>query len=118
MLSKYMKVSNQVAVDFDGTLTLDGEHLDCKAYKYINKINSLGIKLVLWTCRCDARYIYAKNKVSEWGLPIQTDLPEIPRKISCFYYIDDRSVPGGKINWYKTYKYIKKEYKKLLKGEY
>ena len=33
MLSKYMKVSNQVAVDFDGTLTLDGEHLDCKAYK-------------------------------------------------------------------------------------
>lgn len=116
MLSKYMKNCREVAVDFDGTLTLDGETLDKRASKYINKLSKLGITFLLWTCRCEDRYDYAVDKVLEWGLPIQVTLPEEPRKISCFYYIDDRSVPGGKIKWYRTYLYIKKEFKKLQKG--
>lgn len=114
MLSQYMKDSNLVAVDFDNTLTLDGKTLCKKAKKYIPKIKALGVNLVLWTCRCDDRYEYAKQKIIEWGLPIQfveDCVLDKPRKISCIYTIDDRSVPGGKINWYKTYKFIKKELK-------
>lgn len=114
MLSRYMKNSNLVAVDFDNTLTLDGKTLCKKAKKYIPKIKALGVTLVLWTCRCDNRYEYAKQKIIEWGLPIQfieDCVTDKPRKISCIYTIDDRSVPGGKINWYRTYKFIKKELK-------
>lgn len=113
MLSKYMKVSNRVAVDFDGTLTIDGKTLCKGAKKYIPKIHKLGVNLVLWTCRCDERYDYAINKVKEWGLPINDMnwIEDEPRKICALFTIDDRSVPGGKINWRKTYKFIKKELK-------
>lgn len=116
MLSKYMKSSNIVAVDFDGTLTLDSVRLCKGARKYIPKIHNLGVDLVLWTCRCDERYEYAKSKIRDWQLPIkfiEDCVEDKPRKISCIYTIDDRSVPGGKINWYKTFKYIKHEIKKI-----
>ena len=122
MLSLYMKESNAVAVDFDGTLTLDGVSLDKGAKKYIPRIKNLGVDLVLWTCRCDERYTYAVNKIKDWGLPIYTidDMkwyePEEPRKISCIYYIDDRAVPGGKVNWRRTYKFIKKEVRKMRRS--
>ena len=49
MLSQYMKTSNIVAVDFDGTLTLDSVRLCKGARKYIPKIHNLGVDLVLWT---------------------------------------------------------------------
>ena len=119
MLSPYMKDSNAVAVDFDGTLTLDGVNLDKGARKYIPRIKNLGVDLVLWTCRCEERYDYAKNKVRDWGLPIYTvedmklEQPQEPRKISCIYYIDDRAVPGGRINWRRTYRFIKNEVRKM-----
>lgn len=118
-----MKASNAVAVDFDGTLTLDGVTLDKGAKKYIPRIKNLGVDLVLWTCRCDDRYAYAVEKVhQEWRLPISTVEgmrwfePEQPRKISCIYYIDDRAVPGGKVNWRRTYKFIKKEVRKMRRS--
>lgn len=116
MLSQYMKDSNRVAVDFDGTLTVDGSTLCEGARKYIPKIHNLGVDLVLWTCRCDERYEYAKSKIQEWKLPIkfiEDCATDKPRKISALYTIDDRCIPGGKINWYKAYRYIKKEIKKL-----
>lgn len=124
MLSQYMKNSNVIAIDFDGTLTLDGKTLCKGAKKYIPKIKALGVDLILWTCRCDERYEYAENKIIEWNLPITFientipgTIPEQPRKITSIFTIDDRSVPGGKINWYKTYRYIKKEIKKIKECE-
>ena len=113
MLSKYMKDSKRVAIDFDGTLTIDGNTLCKGAKKYIPKISKLGVELVLWTCRCDERYDEAMNKIKYWGLPIRSmnDIEDKPRKVCAIFTIDDRSVPGGKINWYKTYKFIKKELK-------
>ena len=113
-----------IAIDFDGTLTLDGETLCKGAKKYIPKIKALGVDLILWTCRCDERYEYAENKIIEWDLPITFienvipgSIPQEPRKITSIFTIDDRSVPGGKINWYKTHRYIKKEMKKIKECE-
>lgn len=111
MLLKSTWSSNIVGVDFDGTLSMDGNTLCKKAAKYIPKIHNLGVDLVLWTCRCDDRYEEAKSKILEWGLPIkfvEDCVDNKPRKLFCIYTIDDRSVPGGKINWYKTFKYIRK----------
>lgn len=120
MLSQYMKNLNRVAVDFDGTLTIDGVTLCKGAKKYIVKIHNLGVNLILWTCRCDDRYDYAKQKIKEWSLPIDFiedyELDK-PRKLHAIYTIDDRSVPGGKINWYRTYRYIKKEIKRIKECE-
>ena len=116
MLSQYMKSSNIVGVDFDGTICLNDSILCKKAEKYIHKIHNLGVDLILWTCRCDERYEYAKSKIIEWKLPIkfiEDCVSDKPRKLCCIYTIDDRSVPGGKINWYKTFKYIKHEIKKI-----
>ena len=84
MLSQFMKNSNIVAIDFDGTLTTDGKTLDKGAKKYIPKIADLGVTLILWTCRCDQRYEFAKMKIKEWGLPIkfiEDHIPDKPRKI-------------------------------------
>lgn len=115
MLSSYMRESKQIAVDFDGTITKEDGSLDPVAAVYLHKIHKLGIKLTLWTCRCDERYEYAKSKIVEWGLPISfiEDDNVKPRKLSAIYYIDDRSVPGGKVNWLSTFRYIKKELRKL-----
>ena len=116
MLSNYMKESNLITVDYDGTLSLDGYTICKKALKYIPKIKALGINIVLWTCRCDERYDYAKSVVKSYNLPIEFieefEINNKPRKVCSLYNIDDRSVPGGKINWYKTYRYIKKEINK------
>lgn len=114
MLSKYMKKSNIVAVDYDNTLTLDGLSVDKKALKYTNKIKDLGVNLTLWTCRKEERYEEAVRNIKVWGLPIKTfeELGiDTNYKIDAIFYIDDRSIPGGKVNWRKTYKFIKKELK-------
>lgn len=117
MLSNYMKESKRIAIDFDGTITNEDGSLNLQASRYIYKIHKLGIELVLWTCRSDERYEYAKQKILEWKLPVSFIKEEdlIPRKISAIYYIDDRSVPGGKIKWHSTFRYIRKELKKIQK---
>lgn len=110
MLSNYMIQSNQIAIDFDGTITNKDGSLNKRAAKYIRKINKLGVKLILWTCRKEERYEEAVQKIQSWELPI--DIPENKEntgKLSCIYSIDDRSVPGGKVPWLFTYLYIKNQ---------
>lgn len=122
MLSPYTKDLNSVAVDFDGTIYFNGR-IDYKAVKYLKKISELGIDLVLWTARDEERYDKAYNICRSLGLDVKHP-PEATNKIHCLYYIDDRSVPGGKINWIATYRYIKKEvaalrrYRQSLFDEY
>jgi hypothetical protein len=116
MLSKYTKNLKIVGIDFDGTLTTDGKTLCKKAEKYTKKlVEELGLTLILWTCRCDERYDYAVKMIHKWDLPILTleeaSIETKPRKLCALFIVDDRSVPGGKINWYKTYRYIKNKLK-------
>ena len=113
MLSPYTKNLNSIAVDFDGTIYFNGK-IDYRAVKYLKKIANLGVDLVLWTSRTDERYNKAYTICHDLGIDVKDPKPEAPdTKIHCIYYIDDRSVPGGKINWFRTYHYIKKEVKAL-----
>ena len=105
MSSPYTKNLNSVAVDYDGTITKSNGRINRKAVKYLKKIQSLGIQLILWTCRKDNRLNYAYKNCLRLGLNVQ--LPSATGKIDCLYYIDDRSVPNGKINWLRTYLCIK-----------
>jgi hypothetical protein len=98
--------SNNIAVDYDGTITNEDGSVNELAVSYLQKISQLGYQLILWTARKDDRYKYALNHCLNVGLDIKE--PSEQGKITAFYYIDDRSVPGGKINWKKTYKYLKK----------
>lgn len=111
MLSPYTKDLNSIAVDFDGTIYFNGR-IDYKAVKYLKKIQSLGLDMYLWTSRVGERYNEAYNICHELGLNIK-HAPEVTNKIHCIFYIDDRSIPGGKVNWFATYHYIKKEVKAL-----
>ena len=111
MLSPYTKDLNSVAVDFDGTIYFDGR-IDYKAVKYLKKISELGVDLILWTARTDDRYEKAYNICHSLGLNVKNPDKNCD-KIHCIFYIDDRSVPGGRINWFATYHYIKKEVKAL-----
>ena len=111
MLSPYTKNLNSIAVDFDGTIYFDGK-IDYKAVKYLKKIQSLGLDLILWTSRSESRYDMAYNICHSLGLNVKHQ-QQVYGKINCIFYIDDRSVPGGKVNWFRTYHYIKREVKAL-----
>ena len=95
-----------IAVDFDGTLCYSnwpelGEPNQA-LIAYLKNWKSNGNKLILWTCRIDD----ALSKAVEWcrnqGLEfdaVNDNLPEVveyygsnSRKITCDYYIDDRSL--------------------------
>ena len=96
-----------IAVDFDGTLCLDGEwpqpgRPNNKLINYLKDRQKLGDKLILWTCRTQAHLDVAVHWCEEQGLvfdAINDNLPEIielwginSRKIDCDIYIDDKSV--------------------------
>lgn len=111
-----------IAVDFDDTIT---EHrpypekapLNKTAKKYLDKLNNLGFKLVLWTARKGKDYEEAYDRcINEFGLTYllkdnETFLHGESGKLIANYYIDDKS-SFGKVNWKKTFKYILKTYTK------
>lgn len=124
---KYLKQSKAciIAVDYDSTITLHRPYpilapLNPKAKKYLDKLNAKGFKLVLWSARSKEDYEDAYNRcINEFGLNyMQKDSENLIHgstgKLVASYYIDDLSVPG-KLNWKKTYKFLIKKYKKILK---
>ena len=94
-----------LAIDFDGTLSLGnwpevGPAND-RLISYLLDRKRCGDKLILWTCRAGAALDAAINFCAQHGLhfdAVNDNLPEIvarygsnSRKITCDYYIDDRS---------------------------
>lgn len=95
-----------IAVDFDGTLCYSswpelGEP-NIPLIEYLKSQRESGNKLILWTCRAGEALDKAVSWCREQDLEfdaINDNLPEIiekygnnSRKITCDYYIDDRSV--------------------------
>ena len=117
--------SGLIAVDYDNTITKYKPYpelapLDVEAKKYLDKLNEKGFKLVLWSSRIKEDYDEAYNRcINEFNMPyILRDSDEFLHgrtgKIIASYYIDELS-SYGKVNWKKTYKYIIKNVKKVLK---
>ena len=95
-----------LAIDFDGTISLGiwpevGPAND-RLISYLLDRKRYGDKLILWTCRAGAALDAAIAFCAQHGLhfdAVNDNLPEIverygsnSRKITCDYYIDDRSL--------------------------
>ena len=94
-----------LAIDFDGTISFGrwpevGPAND-RLISYLLDRKRYGDKLILWTCRVGEALDAAINFCAQHGLhfdAVNDNLPEIveiygsnSRKITCDYYIDDRS---------------------------
>lgn len=115
-----------VAVDLDGTLTKTDNFPDLSyefnfhAIKWIKKIKSLGIILILWTCGNEQILNKKIKELNDFGIQFDyinnySNIRGQTRKINADFYIDDRA-NDGKIRWrliYKKIKKLKKIYQKL-----
>ena len=91
-----------VAVDFDGTLSLDSQYpnigrFNTHLYEALMKLRSIGWSIVLWTCREGKELKEAVEWCKMNGLEfdaINENPPEVPfksRKVVADMYIDDRA---------------------------
>lgn len=96
-----------VAVDFDGTLVMDQYPMIGPPYNDLfelcKKLRTLGVKIVLWTCR-DGEFLKdAVEFCAANGLEfdaVNQNIPEVQelyggdtRKVFADVYIDDKAVP-------------------------
>lgn len=91
-----------VAVDFDGTLSLDSQYphigrFNTPLYEALMRLRSIGWRIVLWTCRegkeLREAVIWCANNGLEFDA-INENPPEVPfksRKVVADMYIDDRA---------------------------
>ena len=91
-----------VAVDFDGTLSLDAQYpnigrFNTPLYEALMKLRGIGWSIVLWTCRegkeLKEAVIWCANNGLEFDA-INENPPEVPfksRKVVADMYIDDRA---------------------------
>ena len=102
-----MRVCRVIAVDFDGTLVSGGcwpavGEPNLGLIEKLKERKAMGDKLILWTCRSGKALDVAVAWAAEQGLmfdAVNDNLPEViaayghnSRKISCDWYIDDKSV--------------------------
>ena len=91
-----------VAVDFDGTLSLDSQYpnigrFNTPLYEALMKLRGIGWSIVLWTCREGKELKEAVGWCANNGLEfdaINENPPEVPfksRKVVADMYIDDRA---------------------------
>lgn len=97
-----------MAVDFDGTLTLDADaypHAGKPNWKVIDKVKALkaeGWELILWTCRSGEALENAKKATAEWGIEWDSVNEPTPtqkkwwkgsfgNKVFANVYLDDRA---------------------------
>lgn len=115
-----------IAVDYDNTITKYRPYpelapLDKKAKKYLDKLHEKGFTLILWSCRIKEDYDAAYDRcINEFDMPYMLKdsdkyIHGKTGKLIAGYYIDELS-SYGKVNWRKTYKYIIKNVKKVLKN--
>ena len=91
-----------VAVDFDGTLSLDAQYpnigrFNTHLYEALMKLRGIGWSIVLWTCRegkeLKEAVVWCANNGLEFDA-INENPPHIPfksRKVVADMYIDDRA---------------------------
>ena len=91
-----------VAVDFDGTLSLDSQYpnigrFNTHLYEALMKLKGIGWSIVLWTCRegkeLREAVIWCANNGLEFDA-INENPPEVPfnsRKVVADMYVDDRA---------------------------
>lgn len=91
-----------VAVDFDGTLSLDAQYpnigrFNTSLYEALMKLRSIGWSIVLWTCRegkeLKEAVIWCANNGLEFDA-INENPSHVPfksRKVVADMYIDDRA---------------------------
>lgn len=91
-----------VAVDFDGTLSLDSQYPDIgqfntPLYKALMRLRSIGWSIVLWTCRegkeLKEAVVWCANNGLEFDA-INENPSHVPfksRKVVADMYIDDRA---------------------------
>ena len=91
-----------VAVDFDGTLSLDSQYPDIgqfntPLYESLMKLRSIGWSIVLWTCRegkeLKEAVVWCANNGLEFDA-INENPSHVPfksRKVVADMYIDDRA---------------------------
>ena len=91
-----------VAVDFDGTLSLDSQYpnigrFNTPLYEDLMKLKGIGWSIVLWTCREGKELKEAVEWCANNGLEfdaINENPPEVPfksRKVVADLYVDDRA---------------------------
>lgn len=91
-----------VAVDFDGTLSLDAQYpnigrFNTHLYEALMKLKGIGWSIVLWTCREGKELREAVEWCKMNGLEfdaINENPPEVPfksRKVVADLYVDDRA---------------------------
>ena len=91
-----------VAVDFDGTLSLDSQYpnigrFNTHLYEALMELKGIGWSIVLWTCREGEELREAVEWCKMNGLEfdaINENPPELPfksRKVVADMYIDDRA---------------------------
>lgn len=100
-----------IAVDFDGTLSF-GEWPDVgpaneSLFRFLLRRREEGDRIILWTCRAGKPLDLAVEWCRMKGLAfdaVNDNLPETvekygvnSRKITCDYYIDDRSIAPDRI---------------------
>lgn len=106
-----------VAVDFDGTITLDSHIggrlvLNPGCREVLHDLHKNGVSLVLWTCRTDSwlqealsfldkedllKYFSSINSQADVVKEVYGDNA---RKVGADYYIDDKNIFQTRINWF------------------
>ena len=104
-----------IAIDYDGTLCKDRYNnvLDEGILYFAKRVKNLGCVIILWTSRCGRELQEAIDVCASRGLyfdyinryPKRTTSP----KICADLYIDNKSVPQGKIPIKRLYKQVVKE---------
>ena len=89
-----------LAVDFDGTLQLNGSTANALLFAHLIQCQRRGDIVILWTCRTGKRLVEAVQFCTANGLRpnyVNDNAPEVirrlgvnPRKIYADVYIDDK----------------------------
>ena len=90
-----------IAVDYDGTLQVDGKP-NRRLYRNLINAQASGNTIILWTCREGIKLTEAVRKMAQNGLRpnyVNNNAVEIvaklgynPRKVIADVYIDDKAV--------------------------
>lgn len=109
-----------IAIDFDGTIAVDdypqvGPEIS-GAIEALNEIRSLGVDMVLWTCRSgqplENAKLWLKDRGFEFEFVNENTTAELefwgtnPRKVAADIYVDDRII-GGFPGWTRVLEEIK-----------
>ena len=89
-----------VALDYDGTLSLDGKP-NVPLIARLKREQAMGVTVILWTCRNGRSLMEAVNQLRAWGFApnyVNQNCPQAirqfggdTRKVYADVYIDDKN---------------------------